>query len=184
MLDNKPDATDEVSQRTQRRTYNRRLLIALIIFCIFFAMIYTARLGRYADLQTDQALWEQRIERSQEKQAQLLEWRNYVDSEAFVAEKAREELGWSQDGDELILVVDPASEVEAGGEVEVGAAVDAVAPVDAAQEDAADVAPAVDGAEQPAVDGLDAVDAVDVPLLVDDLQTPIWQQWVGLFVQE
>ena len=27
MVDNKPDTTDEVSQRTQRRAYNRRLLI-------------------------------------------------------------------------------------------------------------------------------------------------------------
>ena len=171
MLDNKPDTTDEVSQRTQRRTYNRRLLIALIIFCIFFAMIYTARLGRYADLQAEQALWDQRIERSQEKQAQLLEWRNYVDSEAFVAEKAREELGWSQDGDELIIVVESAT----------------VEPVVDTQED---VVPNIEALEQPdeqpAVDVQDAVDveAVDVPLVVDDLQAPIWQQWVGLFVQE
>jgi cell division protein FtsB len=84
---------------------HRFLLFVLIAFCLLFITGYTSRLIRKAQLQAEVQLWQDRIEEARAKQTALQAESAYVQSEAYVHQKARELLGLAQPTDKLVVVV-------------------------------------------------------------------------------
>jgi cell division protein FtsB len=81
----------------------RLVLFALIVFCLLFLVGYASRLAEQARLQAEIAGWEARITQAQQEQALLQVQLEHVQSDAFVHERARNELGLVLPGDELII---------------------------------------------------------------------------------
>ena len=85
---------------------HRFLLFVLIAFCLLFITGYTSRLIRKAQLQAEVQLWQTRIEAAHHKQTTLQAERTYVQSDAYVHQKARELLGLAQPADKLVVIVE------------------------------------------------------------------------------
>ncbi|MEZ4710780.1 MAG: septum formation initiator family protein [Caldilineaceae bacterium] len=81
------------------------LFLVLATLCLLFVMSYASRLNEYARVQHELALGTQRIDDAQRHQAELLAYRDYVQSDAYVARVAREELNMVQPGDTVVVVV-------------------------------------------------------------------------------
>jgi cell division protein FtsB len=91
----------------QRSTSRRHLLfLGLLVACLLFILGYTGRLAEQARLQAEQASWEARIADAQQRQARLAAQLDYVRSDAYVHEQAREALNLVQPGDELVILVE------------------------------------------------------------------------------
>jgi cell division protein FtsB len=81
----------------------RLVLFALIVFCLLFLVGYASRLAERARLQAEIAGWQARMAQAQQEQALLQAQLDYVQSDAFVHERARNELGLVLPGDELVI---------------------------------------------------------------------------------
>jgi cell division protein FtsB len=96
-------------------SHSRRLvLFALIVFCLLFLVGYASRLAERARLQAEIANWEERIVQSQQEQALLQAQLTYVQSDAFVHERARDELGMVLPGDELVIRLEQGPTLQPG----------------------------------------------------------------------
>lgn len=85
---------------------NLRLFSATIIsLVIFFAVSYAGRQIERAQVQTEAALWAQRIEDARVQQAELADQLAHVKSDAYVDQVAREQLGMTQPGDSVVILV-------------------------------------------------------------------------------
>jgi cell division protein FtsB len=82
------------------------VLLALIIGCLLFILGYTGRLAEQGRLRAEALRWEGRIAAAQQRQAELAAQLEYVRSEAYVHQQAREMLNLVQPGDELVILVE------------------------------------------------------------------------------
>ena len=132
---------------------NRRpLILLLIILSLVFAVTYTGRLGKLARTQAQLEITAQKIEEATLRQAALLKEQAYVESEGYVDDIARGEMGMGQPGESLVVIVGEPDVIEndpTGGDI-------ATAP--------AEVGEASSSAD-------------------NDSFSPIWRQWMGLFIQ-
>jgi cell division protein FtsB len=87
---------------------SRRHLVFLLltISCLLFILGYTGRLAEQARLQLVLAGWQARIAEAEARQADLAAQLEYVRSDAYVHQQAREALNLVQPGDELVLLVE------------------------------------------------------------------------------
>jgi cell division protein FtsB len=85
---------------------NLRLFFGVIIgLCIFFAISYTGRLVERMQVEAEADQWEQRIAEARVRQAELAAQLNYVTSDEYVDQVAREDLGLALPGDSVVIVV-------------------------------------------------------------------------------
>lgn len=85
---------------------SRVLLAILILSCLVFMVSYAGRLVEKWRVQRDIALWQQRLDEAQQAQAALVQESRRVLSQDYVDEAARNELGLSKEGDEVIVIVE------------------------------------------------------------------------------
>jgi cell division protein FtsL len=86
------------------------LLFVLIVLCLLFVVGYASRLTEQTRLQVAIARQEARIVQAQQKQARLQAELTHVQSDAYVEQVAREQLGMVQPGDQLVIRVAPPPE--------------------------------------------------------------------------
>ena len=91
-------------QKTTRRGF-QILFFVLATLCLLFVMSYASRLNEYTRVQQESTLWQHKIEYAQNRQAELLAYRDYIQSDDYVAQVAREELNMVQPGDNVVVVV-------------------------------------------------------------------------------
>ncbi len=87
------------------------ILLALVICCLLFIVGYMGRLTEQARLQAEIAHQEAQIVQANARQAELQAYLNYVRSDAYVHEQARNVFNMVQPGDELLITVAPAEPV-------------------------------------------------------------------------
>ncbi len=133
----------------------RLLLIISAALCLLFAASYVGQMWRMNQTQATLAQEQESEQLAQQQNARLQDELTYVQSEAYAVQTARDELGQSQPGDQILLVL-PESTRAAETISETGKMEDAGS--SALQE---------------------AVSAPDAQL---DSFTPNWQQWLSLFV--
>lgn len=101
----------------------RLFFITLISLLIFFTISYAGRQIERAQVQAEAALWTQRIEDARAQKAELTEQLGYVKSNAYVDQVAREQLGMTQPGDSVVILVpnEAAAAAETGVNTEANA---------------------------------------------------------------
>jgi cell division protein FtsB len=89
---------------------NRRPLVLLMLIggCVLFIVAYTGRLAEQARLREQLIGWQARIAAVEQRQAELAAQLQYVQSDGYVHEQAREALNLVLPGDELLVVVEGA----------------------------------------------------------------------------
>jgi cell division protein FtsB len=99
---------DRKRNRVMQPSSSRRHLVFLLltISCLLFLVGYTGRLAEQARLQLELEQWQTRIAGAEARQAALAAQLEYVQSDAFVHQQAREALNLVQPGDELVLLVE------------------------------------------------------------------------------
>ncbi len=85
----------------------RPALIVLIVLCFVFIVTYVGRLAERAQMNAETARLEGQIAQAKVHHTELAAQREYVNSQAFVDEKARESLGLVKRGDEMIIALPP-----------------------------------------------------------------------------
>ncbi|MEZ4867586.1 MAG: septum formation initiator family protein [Caldilineaceae bacterium] len=90
---------------TTPRRDRRILLLFLAIFSLIFLGSYASRLAAKAHLDAEIGQWQGRIARAQQRQADLAKELTYIHSDAYVQEKARDELGLIRPDEELVIVL-------------------------------------------------------------------------------
>ena len=80
-------------------------LIVMIGLCLFFIVSYAGRVVQRTYLETEAVHWEAKIAQAEANTLALAAERSYVESDAYIQEKARNELGLVQPGDALVIVV-------------------------------------------------------------------------------
>jgi cell division protein FtsB len=80
-------------------------LIVMIGLCLFFIVSYAGRVMQRTYLEAEAVRWEAKIEQAEANTLILAAERSYVESDAYIQEKARNELGLVQPGDALVIVV-------------------------------------------------------------------------------
>jgi cell division protein FtsB len=90
---------------TRRPLFSRIGLLLLIALCVLFVSSYTSRLVRKAHVEQEITEWEQSIAAAEQRQLELEAELDYVNSSAYIEERAREELGMGREGDTVIIVV-------------------------------------------------------------------------------
>lgn len=141
---------------------NPRVLLAVAgILCLLFAASYLGRLWELNHAQAGLALRKQDVQLAQQQQARLSDELAYVQSEEYAMQVARDELGQSQPGDQVLLVL-PEGAV------------------------ASTAAPAANPDEPPRGASMDiaSTESIELAATSDELtsQTANWQQWLSLFV--
>ena len=91
-------------QKTTRRGA-QIIFFVLATLCLLFVMSYASRLNEYARVQHESTLWDQKNEDARRRQAELLAYLDYVQSDAHIAEVAREELNMVQPDDNVVVVI-------------------------------------------------------------------------------
>ncbi len=130
----------------------RLLLIVSAALCLLFAASYVGQMWRMNQTQAVLAQEQESEQLAQQQNARLKEELTYVQSEAYAVQTARDELGQSQPGDQILLVLpEPAPAAESISET---AELEKIEPSAAAEADAT--------------------------LRADSV--PNWQQWLSLFV--
>ena len=97
-----PTAT---SSTTNSLRTSHLALIVMIGLCLFFIVSYAGRVMQRTYLETKVVHWEAKIAQAEANTLALAAERSYVESDAYIQEKARNELGLVQPGDALIIVV-------------------------------------------------------------------------------
>jgi cell division protein FtsB len=87
------------------------ILLGLVICCLLFIVSYMGRLSEQARLQAEIAFQETEIAQARARQAELTAYRDYVRSDAYIHEQARNVFNMVQPGDELIIAVTPSEAV-------------------------------------------------------------------------
>ncbi|MEZ4660160.1 MAG: septum formation initiator family protein [Caldilineaceae bacterium] len=100
---NMPHASN-LPKTTQRGA--QVLFFVLATLCLLFVMSYASRLNEFARVQHEAALLEQKMEDAERRQAELLAYQDYVQSEAYVAQVGREELNMVQPDDNVVVIID------------------------------------------------------------------------------
>lgn len=97
---------------------SRLLWILVLSLCLFFAIIYGTRLA--ATVYTTRLIEQQavRVEETKQRQQMLQQQLAYVQSDAYVEEVARNDLGMVLPGDESWVVVDSPQPLTAAPEVD------------------------------------------------------------------
>ena len=85
----------------------RPALIVLIVLCFIFIVTYVGRLAERAQMNAETARLEGQIAQAKVHNTELVARQAYVNSQAFVDEKAREALGLVKRGDEMIIALPP-----------------------------------------------------------------------------
>jgi len=80
-------------------------LIVMIGLCLFFIVTYAGRVVHRTYLESEVVHWTAKIEQAKENTLVLAAERTYVESDAYIQEQARNELGLVQPGDALVIVV-------------------------------------------------------------------------------
>jgi len=80
-------------------------LIVMIGLCLFFIVSYAGRVVQRTYLEAETVRWEAKIAQAEANTFVLAAERSYVESDAYIQEKARNELGLVQPGDALVIVV-------------------------------------------------------------------------------
>ena len=80
-------------------------LIVMIGLCLLFIVSYAGRVVQRTYLEADTVHWEAKIAQAEANTFVLAAERSYVESDAYIQEKARNELGLVQPGDALVIVV-------------------------------------------------------------------------------
>ena len=78
-------------------------LIVMIGLCLFFIVSYAGRVMQRTYLETKVVHWEAKIAQAEANTLALAAERSYVESDAYIQEKARNELGLVQPGDALVI---------------------------------------------------------------------------------
>ena len=133
----------------------RLLLIVSAVLCLLFAASYLGQMWRMNRTQAVLVQEQESEQLAQQQNARLHDELTYVQSEAYAVQTARDELGQSQPGDQILLVLP-----------ERARAAETISETDKI-EDA--------GASAPQ-------EAVGAPDAQRGNVTPNWQQWLSLFV--
>ena len=91
---------------------NRRRIAVIVgmAILVLFGFGYTGRLIANAELQAQVGLWEEEYRLEQERLERNRQRLAYVQTDAYVIERARQDLGWTFPGEVAIRVVGPAQE--------------------------------------------------------------------------
>jgi len=168
---------------TPAPNHQRLIAFVIIALCVIFAFTFKARLGRLTQLQAEIHMWETRTEEAKAHQASLYEQLLYVKSDEYVVAVAREELGLTQEGDELIVVVG-GLETNTGlantsnNASNSGTSGGIINPINVAL-NVAESSTALDSYSA----ARDFVQGETLPnaMTQDPRPTPIWEQWLALF---
>lgn len=133
-------------------------IFLLIAMCLVFAVSYTGRVLTKIRMDNAVLAQETRNLTAQERTAELQDRLAYVQSDAYVEEKARSEFGMVQPGDKKVVILPPAE-------------VEPLPAAPAAVEVLPQTAPTLALPSRPDL----AVRAGP------DRSLPIWQQWLDLF---
>lgn len=86
---------------------SRVVIAALIVVCAIFVFSYSGRMVRKAQLDAETLRWEAQIVDAQQKQHVLTAQLAEVESDAYVDQMARDELGLAKENDVEIIVIEP-----------------------------------------------------------------------------
>jgi cell division protein FtsB/cell division protein DivIC len=131
------------SPQNQPESNRSRVLLAILILsCLVFMVSYAGRLVEKWRVERDIALWQQRVDEAHQTQAALAEESQRVQSQDYVDEAARNELGLSKEGDAVVVIVEATPTAAPAPVVEPAAATVAELASDARSPAAAEQSPA------------------------------------------
>lgn len=93
--------------RPNRFAPSRVVIAALILVCAIFVFSYSGRMVRKAELEAEAVRWEAQIAEAEQKQHVLAAELDEVESDAYVDQVARNELGLAKENDVEIIVIEP-----------------------------------------------------------------------------
>lgn len=80
-------------------------LVAVILLLIMFGFAYAGRLIASSELQAEVSLWEEEVRLEQQRQERLQKQLAEVQTDAWVIEAARTQLGWAFPGDVAVWMI-------------------------------------------------------------------------------
>ncbi len=104
-------------QITSNKRNPRLLFFMLMGLCILFAISYASRLVENASVQMEIVAIDNSIAQTKKNQAELKAQLDFVQSDAYVEEVARDELGLAKPGDSVVIVLSDTEETNRGENV-------------------------------------------------------------------